>query len=228
MFEAIDSKSLLIIAAVGAYVLGFLFRDQIYTRLLVVIGSMNYIVYYWFAGPTPLWDAIIGSTLIAASSLQGLIMLCWSRMDIAVPSSARHIYSNIGNIEPGLFRRLIRSAETRVTDAPTTLVEQHKKPEHLWYIVRGQVLLKREGQPDVTVTRPGFIGEIAWMTSSPASATVIADKGVELLCWKHSDLRRAMRYSAKLELALEALIAQDIANKLAQSRPIEAGTARAL
>lgn len=227
VLDGIDAKSLLIVAAVSTYVFGFLFRDQIYTRLLVVIGSSFYIFYYATVGPTPLWDAIIGSALIALSSLQGLLLLLWGRMEIAVPRSARHIYTSFGKIEPGHFRRLIKFADRRVIDAPLVLVEQNKRPDMLWYLVDGNATLRREGQDDVVLSGPAFIGEIAWMTTGLASATVIADAGVELLGWTRNDLRRAMRYNAKLEIALESLIAQDIARKLAKSRPFESAPADA-
>jgi len=59
------------------------------------------------------------------------------------------------------------------------------------------------------------------MTAGAASATVVATPGCEVLQWRCADLRRATRYNAKLEVALEAIIAQDIARKLASSRPFE-------
>lgn len=220
VLDAIDITSLLIVGAVSTYVLGFLFQDQIYTRLLVVMGSIIYIIYYFIVGPTPLWDAIIGSSLIALSSLQGLILLCWSRLKIAVPKSARHIYETIGKIEPGLFRRLYKLSDRRVLETPLVLVEQDAQPTALWYLVSGQATLHRDGQDDIVITGPGFVGEISWMTSHPASATVTAHVDVELLKWTCQDLRRAMRYKPQLEVALEAIIAQDIARKLAKSSPI--------
>ena len=58
------------IGAVSTYVLGFLFCNQIYTWLLVVLGSGLCIAYYSVTGPTPLWDAIIGSSLIALAIAQ--------------------------------------------------------------------------------------------------------------------------------------------------------------
>lgn len=220
MLDAIDIKSLLIVAAVSTYVLGFLFKEQIYTRLLVIIGSLFYITYYFSIGPTPLWDAIIGSSMIALSSFQGLVLLCWSRLNIAVPKNARHIYATVGKIEPGLFRRLFRLADQRKLNAPLVVVEQNKQPMSLWYLVSGQATLHRDGQADIAIVAPGFIGEISWMTTGLASATVTAQPGVELLEWDCADLRRALRYNPNLEVALEAIIAQDIARKLAISSPI--------
>lgn len=75
MFDQLNPTSLLIVGAVATYVIGFLFRDQIYTRLLVGLGSGLYILYYMTVGDVPLWDAVIGSSLIALSSLQGVLFL---------------------------------------------------------------------------------------------------------------------------------------------------------
>ena len=95
----IDLTALLITVAVGTYVLGFLFRNQIYIRLLVFIGSIAYGAYYWIVGPEPLWDAIIGVGLIAAASLQGMVRLWWSRQPGMIPHDLRPVWERMGDIE---------------------------------------------------------------------------------------------------------------------------------
>ena len=221
MFEHLNLTTLLIVGAVSTYVIGFLFRDQIYTRLLVFLGSALYILYYLVVAERPLWDAVIGSTLIALSSLQGILVLWWSRSAWAIPKADLHIFQAIGNIEPGLFRQLVRAADRKSENAATELVVEGKPTQDLWYLVSGTVVVKRDGRPPATITRPSFIGEIAWLTRGPASATVIAEPGSVLLRWGEADLRRKARRSHRLEMALDALIAQDLAAKLARSHPIE-------
>jgi CRP-like cAMP-binding protein len=102
----------------------------------------------------------------------------------------------------------------------TILVREGQHAESLWYLVSGEVLLERKGQETTRISKPGFVGEIAWLTKGPASATVIADEGVEVLHWDAEELRKAARRSTRLELSLESLIAQDLAKKLSKSRPI--------
>lgn len=220
MFEHLNLTSLLIVGAVGTYVIGFLFRDQIYTRLLVGLGSGLYILYYVTVGETPLWDAAIGSSLIALSSLQGVLVLWWSRSAWAIPKTDHHIYQALGNIEPGLFRQLVRVADRVSEDAATELVVEGQPTQDLWYLVSGTVVIKRAGRDPAKITRPSFIGEIAWLTKGTASATVVAEPASVLLRWNKEVLQRKARRSHRLEMALDALIAQDLAAKLATSHPI--------
>mgnify|MGYP001803354183 CR=1 FL=1 len=220
LFEQLTPNSLLIVGAVGTYVVGFLFRDQIYTRLLVVVGSVFNIIYNLSAGEVPLWDAAIGASLIALSSFQGILRLWWSRAVWAIPEDERDIFKTIGYVEPGLLRQLLRAADKIETAETAILVQEGKDVHELWYSVAGEIVLKREGQESATILAPGFVGEIAWLTDGAASATVVAKPGSVLLRWRKEDLRQRVRRSQRLENALDALIAKDLATKLAKSHPI--------
>lgn len=220
MFEHLTLHTLLIVGAVGTYVVGFLFRDQIYTRILVVTGSILYIIYYLTVGDMPLWDAAIGSSLIALSSLQGVLVLWWSRSLWTLPKADRTLLQNLGDIEPGLLRQLVRAADKVETDTSIRLVQEGEAVQSLWYCISGGVLVERTGHNAVTILRPGFVGEIAWLTGGEASATVSSQPGSVLLCWRKEDLRKKVRRSARLEDALGSLIAKDLATKVAKSHPI--------
>ncbi len=224
MFEHLTQNSLLIIGAVGTYVLGFLFRDQIYTRLLVCTGSVFYIIYYLTIGDDPLWDAAIGSSLIALSSLQGVLVLWWSRSIWTIPKADRTIFQSLGHIEPGLLRQLVRAADRVETETSTVLVQEGEAAQNLWYCISGGVVVKRAGLNAVAVMRPGFVGEIAWLTEGAASATVLSQPGSVLLRWRKEDLRKQVRRSKRVEDALDALIAKDLATKVAKSHPIAQGS----
>jgi len=218
MLEQIDGPSFLIIAAVGTYIAGFLLRNQMHLRLLVFGGSLFYIWYYAVVGP--LWDAILGSSLIALASLQGVLILWWNKQSFAVPRTSRHIFAVIGNMEPGLFRQLIRAGNVIKVTEPTAVVHEGQPVETLWFLVQGNAEILREGLEPGMLTEPGFIGEIAWVAVQHASATVVVEPGAELVRWRARDLRKATRRSPRLQVALEALIAQDLARKLGISHPI--------
>lgn len=220
MFEHLTPQSLLILGAVSTYVIGFLFRDQILTRLLVGTGSILYIIYYLTVGDKPLWDAAIGSTLITLSSLQGVVFLWWSRSLRAVPKAHRDTFKSIGHVEPGLLRRLVRASDRIETATPRVLVREGEPAQNLWYCLSGGIVVERQGHEPVTIMRRGFVGEVAWLTGCPASATVHTQAGSVLLRWNKDHLRKQIRRSQRLEVALDALIAKDLATKVAQSHPI--------
>lgn len=216
----LDPTSLLIMTAVGTYVMAFLFRNQIHIRLLVIIGSLCYCAYYFMAGPEPLWDAFIGSTMIAAASFQGMVRLWLSRVPAILPRADRPVWRLMGDIEPGLFRQLLKVGETRRIETTTILTQEGRAPDALWFLVEGELRLERRAQAPARLSGSGFVGEIAWLNHGAASATVIAEPGARLIRWHAPTLRRTLRKNHRLELALEALIAHDMARKLAKSSPI--------
>lgn len=220
MFATLSLSSLLIVGAVGTYVLGFLFRSPIYIRLLVVLGSVFYAWYYWVAGPEPLWDAIFGSALVAVASAQGVIQLAWSKSPSSVRKENRQIFQLMPSIEPGLFNKLMKSAKVLTVETPTILTREGARPEALWFLLAGEVVLERNTQSSVSFGKAAFIGELAWMLNDTASATVVAQPGARLIRWNHDDLCNLVKRSPRLEMALNAAIAHDIARKLASSRPI--------
>lgn len=220
MLQAVSPSSFLIVGAVGTYVIGFLCRDQLYIRSLIAIGSVFYTVYYWIVPAEPLWDAMVGTMLIGAASLQGVLQIFWSRAMISAPRDTRHVLETLGDIEPGLFRRLMRMGERyTVTDA-TELTTEGVRPDSLWLLLDGGIVLSRRDQSPIQIAGPCFVGEIAWLTGGGASASTKVNPGADLVRWRFSTLRRGLRHNQRLELALDALIAQDLARKLSSSSPI--------
>ena len=178
-------------------------------------------------GPDPhTIAAILGALLIGMASLQGVIRLTWSRMPLAIPKDMEHIYSRIGNIEPGLFRALMKIGTVTKTKTPKILTREDLRPNALWFVVSGELILERDKSPAANLREGGFVGEIAWLRGGGASATVTLKTGAEVIEWRHVDLRRAARRSQRLELALDALIAQDLARKLAASTPLDKDSGR--
>ena len=51
------------------YVLGFLARDEIWLRGLILIGTAFYLIYYYYAADTPLWDAIFASGVLGLANI---------------------------------------------------------------------------------------------------------------------------------------------------------------
>ncbi len=214
----IDLPALTVYAAIGFYVLGFLFRNQVVLRLLVLAGSLLYCIYYVYAVAEPLWDAFFGTALIASANLIGLVGLLLSRARIIVPAGERDLLEALRPLEPGLFRRLMRAGEVIHAEAPIEMTQEGEAPDALWFVASGGVRIDKFGSA-VNVSGPCFIGEIAWLQGVPATAGTALDPGAVAVRWPRPALARALRRSPRLATALEALIAQDMARKVAAGAP---------
>jgi hypothetical protein len=214
----LETTTLVVGIAMSLQIVGFLMRDQVTLRLLVLAGSAFYVLYYVIVADTPLWDAIVGTSLIAAANLVGLVALLLSRARFTVPSDQRDMLDALRPLEPGLFRRLMRAGEMVRPASARPMTEEGSAPDALWFVAEGRIEIDKFGE-SVEIEGPCFIGEIAWLQGVPATATTRLLPDARAVRWPRAALAKATRRSPRLATALEALIAQDMARKVALGRP---------
>lgn len=216
-FDYAISTSSLVHLAILCYVLGFLCRDQIALRATVLTGTCFYLAYYYLIETGPLWDALIGSMLIGVANLIGLISLIYSRMPLGMPEHQRSIFEALGALEPGVFRALMRIARHETSSGDDRLTREGETPDSLFFVMSGRPrIAKCAGWFDVDAGC--FIGEVSWMLDAPASATVTLPAGARYIAWPRDKLDRLIRRSPRVRQALEAMIAHDMARKVAAAR----------
>jgi CRP-like cAMP-binding protein len=210
-----DANTLVYIAG-AFYVLGMLIVNQIVLRILVLAGTSFYILYYAKVADTPLWDPIFISCLILLSNLFGIAVLVLRKSRLMVPRVHRDIYAQFEHLPPGDFRTLMRLAKRHVLTEARCLTREGEPQMRLFYVISGHTTIEKKG--NVFDVPPGsFVGEIAFMTGKPASATTQVEAGTELLEWPNADLRAACARSPRFRLALDSAISMDLAQKVAYS-----------
>ena len=126
------------------------------------------------------------------------------------------LYQSFPTLHPGQFRRMMRNADWVTAPEDTILTQEGKRPDHLFLVSKGAVLLQR-GRKSIEIGPGNFVGEISFLIDGPASATVTAPKGTEYVRWERSSLVAIMDKSPRLSNALSAMFNKDIAGKLAVS-----------
>lgn len=194
--------------------IGFLFRDELWLRTLVLAGTLCYILYYYLQPYEPLWDAMLASGILGLINLVQIVIIIRERTLLAMSSEEAGLFEAFGTLSPGQFRRLMRAARWKQTDSKLTLTAQDEAPGKLYYIVSGNLDLIKNGSK--RELGPGaFIGEIALLTGATASATVEARPGTVYVEWEGRDVLRLMRRSQPFENAMIALFNADLARKVA-------------
>ena len=216
----IFETSLLVHAATLTYVLGFAFRNQITLRLLVLIGTIFYILYYYFHTTTPLWDAIFGSVLIAIATAHGLIMLIYSRYPVGFSRTDREIFAKFDMLEPGQFRQLMKAGKMHFTSENIVLTREDEIAEQMYFVLNGQIEIAKRDRVFL-VPDHSFVGEIGFVLDGPASATARLPAGGSYIAWDRSVLNTLLERKTQLRQAFNALVTQDIASKLSTSVRVE-------
>lgn len=197
---------------------GFLARDELWLRLLMLAASALYLVYYYYVADDPLWDAIITNALLAAANLLMIVVVVLERTTFSMSKETVALYRAFPMLSPGQFRRILKAARDVHAPARKELTRAGTAVANLYYVVDGPFGIQKGAQA-VRVDGGAFIGEIAFLTGAPASATVSVEPGTRYLEWEADALHRLIRKSPKLRLALSAQFNDDLVRKVANSMP---------
>jgi len=209
----IVNPALLVLVAGAVQAIAMLFRNQFVLRGVFIVGSILYISYYLGVVSPPLYEAALMSGILASATLYGMASLILDRSRFMIRAEQIPLFEAMGGIEPGLFRRLMRLGRPRVVSGPEKLTRAGVTPDRLYFVRSGQVMAEKGGY-QFALRPPLFIGEIAFMTRAPASATVSVSGDAEIVEWSCARLHKATGRDARLRLALHARLAQDLAAKV--------------
>lgn len=208
-----------VIAAAGSYVVGYLIINQVVLRLLVLLGTVFYIVYYAVVSVDPLWTAIWTSAALLVANLIGLGLLLWSRSARAIPKDYADLY--VGNpifakLPPGHFQSIMSLGQRYTVSEDTVITREGARNEHFFYIVSGATKVEKLGK-SFEMPAGIFHGEVAFLLDRSSAATTTVMAGSEIIEWNIARVRRRAAIKPSFAIALEAAFSVDLALKVASA-----------
>jgi hypothetical protein len=193
----------------------FLLRDQLKLRIVMAVSLVLQGLYYYAIPGGPLLDPLFWKIVTVAANLLMIGLVFRDRLDYGIAAELKPLFRRIAVLTPGQFRRLIAVAERRAPLGHPILV-RGKKPEMLFYLVDGTAHVTKDGAT-ISETAGLFLGEIAFLTGSSATATVTLEEGSICLAWPVNALRALMAKDAAIDIALRGLFNHDLARKVSNS-----------
>jgi len=209
---------LLIHAGALLYIVAFIVRDELVLRLLVVTGSLLYILYYYLFPAQPLWDAIVSSIIMVGANFYVIAQVILERTTLRMSEDERELFEAFETLNPGQFRHLLKSAHWITADDPsgTVLTREDKPSSCLFYVFEGEISVEK-GTRIFRLPAGNFIGEIAYILKRETTATTVAPQGTRFVRWDSAILRKLSDRKPTLGNALNALLTRDLAHKLTKS-----------
>lgn len=204
---------------------GFLIRDELLLRLLVVCGTCFQIAFYALQNP-PIFESVLTNMVLIAINLVLITIIVLERSTLFMTQPEKDAFEQFKTLTPGQFRRINRRAEWLTAEADTEVLKEGEPSGMLYFLDTPEFGIIKEGQ-NYKATGPAFAGEIMLLLGGTASATVIVPKGAVYACWPVASLRKAMRSSQSLENALVARFSHDLADKVRRSVPLNNSVRRA-
>ncbi len=196
---------------------GLLMRDQLKLRALVLVGNGLYALYYFVAAPLPLWDAMFWSVAMGIANAVMFVIVWRDRRHRLVDEDALHVFAALQTMTPGDFRRLMALGSVRATPMPLELTRRGELPGRLWFVIAGKIVIERDDRR-ITIERPMFIGEVAFLLGEPATATVTLAAGGRYVRWDVDRLRALLEQRPQIARSFDRAFGLDLAAKLRERR----------
>lgn len=216
MGEIFYNSNNIVHVAAGLYLAGFLFRDQIMLRSLVIAGDVVYILYYFFAPATPLWEGIYWSVVFMVVNIVMIVRIVADRAHFGLSDDELRLFRQLDTMTPGEFRRMMKAGRWQTATKETELTAENEHLDRLYYVLDGTVKVSKGGNPPFEVSSGVFIGEVAFLLTRTASATVTIAPGTRYVVWDAAALRRLLIRAPSLRIAFNAALNRDMAAKVAR------------
>ena len=216
LVESIISISVLLNLGGLLYFIGFLVRDELILRILILSGTTLYLIYYLFFPTGPLWNAFITSSILGMANLWVLGKIVFERTTLALSENEKRLYKCFETLTPGQFRLLIKHAKWHSAQEEIQLCTQGEQANKLYYILDGSISITKNGK-NFSLEENNFLGEVAFILDDKYSASAYANKGTFFIEWNNQIIKKMMSKNANLHNAIIALFNKDLALKVSSS-----------
>lgn len=216
MFE--QPYTLLIFLGLAFKAGGFLVRDELLLRSMVLVGTAFDIAFYMLQAPA-IWGSVLTNTVLVAINLALIAVIVLERSTLFMTAKEKVAFENFKTLSPGQFRRVNRLATWHIATEEKVLLREDERAGQLFFLETERFIVRKKGQ-EYEARGPAFVGEIMLLQGGAASATIIAPKGAVYAEWSRARIQQAMKKSRPLENALVARFGHDLADKVRQSVPM--------
>jgi len=118
------------------------------------------------------------------------------------------------------LQRLLLAGELRDIARGTTLAEENKALDKLYFLCDGRVRVTIGGREISHLAKGNFVGEVAFLAEKPATATVIAEEDSRALVFERGSLSRFFQKEAEVAGLIYQLLGRELANKIKVSNSL--------
>ncbi len=212
----LDPSHILTHVPYALLVLSMLMNDMGWLRAIAIsAGVIRIINRAWFEVDPIIvfWEVIF----VAVNVGQLAILWYYARRHRFAEHETHFAASMPSSVDRRSIRRLLKLAHLRSAQPGDKLTSEGALVDDLMFIAEGVVQIERDGRI-VAVCGPGdFLGEMSFVSGSPASATAVVARPVRYLAFNQMRLRNAVEADSELKQAMDASFSRNLVGKLAKS-----------
>lgn len=184
-------------------------------RLLIVLSSIAYCVYYMWYPAEPLWLDVFSEISLVMINGFMLVFFAWSNSRIKFDQREmflyEHEFSDLSKVE---FNQLLKISKWQLEGAGHVFTVTGNKLEDIFYLVSGRAIAELADGTTAPIQEGSVIGEVSYRLRCPASATVTAQDACMCLRWNQNELRKLCGKNENIKRTLDTVLSSHMARKL--------------
>ncbi|TIC82320.1 Crp/Fnr family transcriptional regulator [Crenobacter intestini] len=203
--------------AYALYILAFAVKSFLLLRVLMMFALIAESLYMAFPDPgEPLWLGIVCNVIIFATNGWHIALYLRDHFGFRLNEVEAALYRRVfaAHFSRVDFVRLLRAAAWREFADGETLLREGEPVHAMLLIEEGCAVVCAAGHEVARLGPGSLLGEMAYLTEAPASATVTAAGSLRTLSLEHDKLEALIKRHPELETPLQSFIGHDMVDKL--------------
>jgi len=207
------ANSLVHVAALLS-VAAMFFRSALLLRVFLLAGTALNAAYFFIVPPEVLWGPVFwsGVMFVVNGAMIGLLVL--DRTMFGLSAEEVRLFRTFGVFTPGEYRSLMRLAKWHQAPQTQQITALGAPVDALYYVLSGDIRVAKT-HAIFPIGAGTFIGEIAFLRGTPASASVSVSPGARYIAFDRAALMALLERKPAIRIALGALLNADLAGKVA-------------
>lgn len=161
-------------------------------RVVAVVGLSLEILYFWHSGGD-LRTGIGWDLIFILINLYQVYRLVKDRLSLRLPESDRELLRRVlTGLDDSQIARLLNAGAFCDLTNGTTLARENEALKTMFFICSGRARVMIGGREVSRLEKGSFVGEVAFLTDKPATATVIAEDDMRGACLRWQCLKAVL------------------------------------
>lgn len=203
---------LLVTLANLCYLTAYLVRDILLLRVFVVLGGCTILPYLFYVDQ-PM--AVFWRIVFLLLNGTWIVLLLRERRPVSLTREEQKLYGlALRTLKPREVRRLLDAGEWHTLHEGDHIQRQGDPLGRLLLISSGRAGIEKDGRRIAEIGEGSLVGAIPFFTDEAAPVDVIVTEATRHISWKGDVLHPMLDRNPDLKVALQALVAGELARYL--------------
>ena len=199
------------------FAISYLMTNILWLRVSAVVGFFIEIAYFHLSGGD-LKIGILWGLVFVGINLYQLLWLVRERASLRLPEKdAPFLREALLGLDDSQIAQLLKAADWKDAQPGETLTRQDAPVEALYFLCSGRASVVVNGSFITYLEKGAFVGEMAYLTSNLATATVLIDEPSRILVISKLRMAKITASDKQISGIIYQLLGRDLAFKMRNS-----------